>query len=188
MFRNYLKIAWRTLLRNRVLSTINIVGLSAGLAAVMLIGLFVQDEVSYDRFQARGRQLYRVVLNTTTPEGTQVSTGATGIPEGPAFAEELPEVAAFCRVQGYEMLFRKKDEGIYQQVMYVDTSFFRLFSFDLLAGNARTLLNDPGNVVVTEEMAHKYFGTTDVLNRQMTIDAGGRFENYRITGVVKTPP
>ncbi|GAB3641526.1 ABC transporter permease [Spirosoma arcticum] len=188
MFRNYFKIAWRNLLRNRVLSTINIIGLSAGLAAVMFILLFVQDELSYDRFHARADGLYRVVLNTTNADGNEVKTGATGVPEGPAFAAELPEVADFCRVQGYEMLFRKKEEAIYQQVLYVDTSFFRLFSFDVLAGNSRTLLNDPGSVVVTEEIARKYFGTTDVLNRPLTIDAGGNFENYRITGVVKTPP
>lgn len=193
MIRNYLKIAWRNLLRDRVLSMINIAGLSAGLVAVVFIMLFVQDEVSYDQFHARGDQLYRVVLNTTNADGNEVKTGATGVPEGPAFAAELPEVADFCRVQGYEMLFRKKEEAIYQQVLYVDTSFFRLFSFDLLAGRGagpdrNTLLNDPGSVVVTEEIARKYFGTTDVLNQLLTIDAGGKFENYRITGVVKTPP
>ncbi len=188
MLRNYLKIAWRNLMRNRVLSTINIVGLSAGLVAVMFILLFVQDEISYDRFHTQGNQLYRVVMNTTNPEGNELVNGATGLPQGPAFAAELPEVADFCRVKGYEMLVRHKNEGIYQQVMYVDTSFFRLFSFQLLAGDARTLLNEPGNVVVTDEIARKYFGTTDVLNRLLTMDAGGSFANYRITGVVKTPP
>lgn len=188
MFKNYLKIAWRNLVRNRVLSTINIVGLSAGLTAVMFILLFVRDEVSYDRFHAQANQLYRIVLDTRTPDGNEIRTGATGLPQGPAFAAELPEVAGFCRVQGYEMLVRKKDEGIYQQVMYVDPSFLKLFSFDLLAGNPSTLLNDPGNVVITDDIARTYFGTTDVLNRLLTIDAGGSFENYRISGVVKTPP
>lgn len=187
MLQNYLKIAWRNLLRNRVLSTINIVGLSLGLAAVMFILLFVQDEVSYDRFHDRGDQLYRVVLNATDADGNEVRTGATGVPEGPAFAAELPEVTDFCRVQGYEMLFRKKEEAIYQQVLYVDTAFFRLFSFDILAGDPKTLLNDPESVVITDEIARKYFGTTDVLNRLLTIDAGGNFDEYRITGVVKTP-
>ena len=187
MLTNYLKIAWRNLIRNRVLSTINIVGLSAGLAAVMFILLFVQDEVSYDRFHTKGDRLYRLVQKTTYEDGEH-ETSVTGMPPGPTFARELPEVEAFCRMKGYEMLFRKKNEGIYQQVMYVDTSFFRLFSFGLLAGNARTVLNDPGSVVVTDEIARKYFGTSDVLNRLMTIDAGGSFENCRITGVVKTPP
>ena len=134
MLTNYLKIAWRNLIRNWSLSTINIVGLSAGLAAVMFIMLFVQDEFSFDRFHKQGDQLYRVVMDTKTPEGKEVVTGATGLPQGPAFKAEIPEVADFCRVKGYEMLFRHKNEGIYQQVMYVDTSFFRLFSFDLLAG------------------------------------------------------
>ena len=188
MLTNYLKIAWRNLVRNRALSTINIVGLSAGLAAVMLILLFVQDEVSYDRFHTQASQLYRIVLDTTTPDGNEIKTGATGLPQGPAFAAELPEIADFCRVQGYEMLVRKKEEAIYQQVMYVDPSFLKLFSFDLLAGNPNTLLNDPGSVVITDDMARTYFGTTDVLNQLLMVDAGGSFENYRITGVVKTPP
>ncbi|MCX6214280.1 ABC transporter permease [Spirosoma sp.] len=189
MLTNYLKIAWRNLVRNWSLSTINIIGLSTGLAAVMFIMLFVQDEFSFDRFHQQGDQLYRVVLKTTNPAGAETSTGATGLPQGPAFKADLPEVADFCRMQGYEMLFRHKDEGIYQEVMYVDPSFFRLFSFELLAGaDARTLLSNPGDVVVTDEIARKYFGTTDVLNRFMTIDAGGSFENYRITGVVKVPP
>ncbi|GAB3944104.1 ABC transporter permease [Spirosoma harenae] len=187
MLLNYLKITWRNLLRNRTISTINIVGLSAGLAAVMFILLFVQDEVSYDRFHTHRDQLYRVVLNTTTPEGNEVVTSATGIPQGPAFAAELPEVAEFCRVQGYEMLIRQKEDVMYKQVMYVDPSFLRLFSFELLSGNPNTILNDPGSVVITDEMARNYFGTTDVLNQLLTIDAGGSFENYRITGVVKTP-
>ncbi|ADB40602.1 ABC transporter permease [Spirosoma linguale] len=193
MLTNYLKIAWRNLVRNWSLSTINIVGLSAGLAAVMFIMLFVQDEVSFDRFHEQGDQIYRVVMDTKTATGNEVVTGASGLPQGPTFQAEIPEVADFCRMQGYEMLFRHKNEGIYQQVMYVDPSFFRLFSFELLAGgsngrDAQTLLSDPGNVVVTDEIALKYFGTTDVLNRQVTIDAGGSFENYRITGVVKAPP
>ncbi|GAB3025415.1 ABC transporter permease [Spirosoma pulveris] len=189
MLTNYLKIAIRNLLRNGSLSMINIVGLSAGLAAVMFILLFVQDEVSFDRFHKQGDQLYRVVMDTKTATGNEVLTGASGLPQGPTFQAELPEVAGFCRMLGFEMLFRYKNEGIYQQVMYVDTSFFQLFNFELLPGaDTRTLLSDPGNVVVTDEIALKYFGTTDVLNRQLTIDAGGSFENYRITGVVKAPP
>ena len=188
MFRNYLKIAWRNLVRNKVYSAINIGGLSAGLVAVIFILLFVQDEISYDRFHKNGDQLYRVVMNTINPEGKEIVTGATGLPQGPAFTAELPEVADFCRVKGYEMLVRHKQEAIYQQVMYVDTSFFRMFNFEVLAGDTRKLLKEPGNVVVTDEIARKYFGTTDVLNRLLTMDAGGNFEKYRITGVVKTPP
>jgi len=188
MFTNYLKIAWRNLLANRVFSGINIAGLSAGLAAVLLILLFVQDEVSYDRFHERGNRLYRLVQHTTDPEVGERKSSVTGMPQGPTFARELPEVEAFCRVKGYEMLFRKGSEGIYQQVLYADTSFFRLFSFNLLSGNPNTLLNDPQSVVLTNDVATKYFGTTDVLGKLIEIDAGGKFESCKVTGVVKTPP
>lgn len=188
MLTNYLKIAWRNLIANRVFSGINIVGLSAGLAAVLFILLFVQDEVSYDRFHERGNRLYRLVQHTTDPEVGERKTSVTGMPQGPTFAREIPEVEAFCRVKGYEMLFRKGSEGIYQQVLYADTSFFRLFSFNLLAGDPNTLLDDPRSVVLTDEMATKYFGTTDVLGKRIDIDAGGTFESCKVTGVVKTPP
>ncbi len=188
MLRNYLKIAWRNLVANRVFSSINIVGLSLGLTGVLFILLFVQDDVSYDRFHERGNRLYRIVQQTIGSDGNESVTGATGMPQGPAFAKEIPGVEAFCRAQGYEMLFRKGNEGIYQRVMYVDTSFFHLFSFDLLAGNPNTLLNDPRSAVLTDETAIKYFGTTDVLGKLIEIDAGGNFESYKVTGVVKTPP
>ena len=188
MLRNYLKITLRQLWRNRVFSAINIVGLSLGLAAVLFILLFVQDEVSYDRFHERGNRLYRLVRHTTDAEVGERKTSVTGMPQGPTFAREIPEVEAFCRVKGYEMLFRKGSEGIYQQVMYVDTSFFRLFSFNLLAGDVNTLFNDPRSVVLTDEVAMKYFGTTDVLGKLVEIDAGGNFESYKVTGTVKMPP
>ena len=190
MLHNYVKVAFRNLARNKTYSAINIGGLSVGLAAVMFILLFVQDELSYDRFHKHSHQLYRIVLQSTTSDGREIRTGSTGTPEGPTFDRELPEVAGFCRMIGYEMLVRKQNEGIYQQVMYVDTSFFRLFSFELVAGDLmpQAFLNDPGSVVITDEIAKKYFGTTQVINRLLSIDAGGSFENYRITGVVKSPP
>lgn len=188
MLRNYLKIALRGLATNRVFSSINIVGLSLGLAAVLFILLFVQDEVSYDRFHERGNRLYRLVQHTTDAEVGERKTSVTGMPQGPTFAREIPDVEAFCRMKGYEMLFRKGSEGIYQKVLYADTSFFHLFSFNLLAGNARTLLNDSRSVVLTDEVATKYFGTTDVLGKLIEIDAGGNFESYKVTSVVKTPP
>ena len=158
------------------------------MAAVLFILLFVQDEVSYDRFHERGNRLYRLVRNTTEGDGTERKTSVTGMPQGPTFAREIPDVEAFCRVKGYEMLFRKGSEGIYQQVMYVDTSFFKLFSFNLLTGDPTTLLKDPRSVVLTNETAIKYFGTTDVLGKLIEIDAGGNFESYKVTGVVKKPP
>ncbi len=188
MLRNYLTIAFRTLAKHRAFSFINIAGLSLGLAAVLLILLFVQDEVSYDRFQTRGDRLYRLVTHSKEANGEERKNSVTGYPQGPTFVREVPEVADYCRMHGWEMLFRKNNEGIYQKVMYVDSSFFRLFSFEVLAGNARTALSDSRSVVLTDETARKYFGTTDVLGKLLSIDAGGTFESYVVTGVVKTPP
>ena len=188
MFRNYLKVALRNLVKQRVFSFINIAGLSLGLAAVLFILLFVQDEVSYDRFQQRGDRLFRLVQRTKDSNGEVRKSSVTGYPQGPAFAREIPEVQEYCRMRGWEMLFRKGSEGIYQKVMYVDSSFFRVFSFELLAGNPKTAFNDPRSVVLTDETARKHFGTTDAVGKLLPIDAGGTFESYTVTGVVKTPP
>ncbi|WP_229311086.1 ABC transporter permease [Larkinella soli] len=188
MLRNYLKIAFRNLLKQPVFSLINITGLSLGLATVLFILLFVQDEVSFDRFQERGDRLYRLVYHYTSADRPDGRSSLSGYPQGPAFTREVPEVEAFCRMHGWEMLVRKGTEGIYQRVMYVDSTFFRLFSFGLLAGDPATALRDPGSVVLTDETARKYFGTVDVVGKTLSIDAGGRFEPNRITAVVKAPP
>ncbi|MFT4031940.1 MAG: ABC transporter permease [Siphonobacter sp.] len=188
MLSNYLKIAWRNLLKNRIFSLINIVGLSLGLAVVMLILLFVQDEVSFDRFQEKGDRLYRLNAKYTAPDGTERYNGITGTAHGPAFQREISAIEAICRIKGWNMLVKKGSEGLNEKVMYADSTFFDCFTFPLLKGNPHKALVDLHSVVITEDMAERHFGTTNVLGKTIEIDLDGKFEPFTIAGLVGNPP
>ncbi|REA64306.1 ABC transporter permease [Dyadobacter luteus] len=188
MFKNYMKVALRSLLKNKVFSSINIVGLSLGLTAVMLILLFVQDEVSFDRFHQKGDRLYRLTATYTSPEGNQRNMGITGTPHGPSFAAEIPGIETFCRLKGWDMLVKKGTDAINEEVLYVDSSFFSCFSFPLIEGNPDKALTGAYSAVISEDMASRHFGTSDVLGKTIEVDLDGKFELFTITGVAQTPP
>ena len=112
MVRNYFTIAIRNLLRNKTFSLINIIGLSVALLSVMLIMLYVQDEVSFDQFHKKGNRIHRIVRTAIEPDGQEYRNGNSGMPHGPAFAREMPEVEAFCRIKGWRMLTKKGNEKV----------------------------------------------------------------------------
>ena len=188
MFKNYFKVAIRSLMTKKLLSFVNIAGLSLGLACVMLILLFVNDEYSYDRFQQKGDRMARLVQTMTDTSGREFRNGNSGTPQGPAFAAALPEVEAFCRLKGWPMLTKKGNEGVESKVLYVDTTFFKLFSFKVLSGNPATLLSDRNSVVITKETAAKYFGKEDPIGKSIEIEADEKFEPFIVTGVVQNAP
>jgi putative ABC transport system permease protein len=189
MLRNYLRTAWRHLVRNKVWSLTNLAGLSAGLAAVMLILLYVADEVSFDRFQANGPRLYRLVHDSRDEMGKEGGGGTTGGPMAAAFLQSIPEIGAACRTKGTDMqLVRKGSEILPEYATYADTSFFTLFSFPLIAGNPHGVLAGENNIVLTEDYARKYFNSTDVVGRTLEINDNGRFETFTVSGVAANTP
>ncbi|MBO9638543.1 MAG: ABC transporter permease [Siphonobacter aquaeclarae] len=188
MFSNYLKIAWRNLVKNPVFSLINIVGLTLGLTVVMLILLFVRDEVSYDQFHEKGDRLYRLVSTYKAPDGKEFHSSITGTPHGPGFQREIPAIESICRVKGWDMLIKKGSEGIKEKVVYVDSTFFHCFSFSLLKGNPEKALSGLSSAVITNEMAMRQFGTTDVLGKTLEIDLDGKFETFYISGLAAASP
>ncbi len=189
MFRSYFKVAMRNLKRNKIYSFINIAGLSLGLACAMLILLYTKDEVSYDKFHANVNQIYRIVSKRTNPDGTDAGMGGnTGILQGPRFTKALPEMQSFVRLQsGYEDI-RMGTEVKGQELLYVDSNFFSVFSFPVLSGNPKTALADPKSVVVSEEMAKRYFGTSDAVGKAMYFKNNDRFDAYTVTAVAKKCP
>src|SRR3954466_11340342 len=151
MLRNFFKTAIRTLLRNKIYAFINIAGLSIGLACAMLIILYVKDEVSYDRFHANVNNIYRIVTQGIDKNGGKGRKDPnTGYLQGPRFAQNVPEIKYFVRVQSGNENIKLGNEVEDQDLLYVDSTFFDVFSFPLVSGNRHTCLKDPSSVVISE--------------------------------------
>jgi len=189
MLQNYIRVAWRSLTRNKVWAFTNVTGLSIGLAAVMLIMLYISDEISFDRFQVNGPHLYRLVHDSRDEMGKEGSGGTTGGPMAAAFLQSIPEISAACRTKGTDMqLVRKGSEILPEYATYADTSFFSMFSFPLIAGNPSLALSDENNIVLTEDYARKYFGSTDAVGRTLEINDNGKFETFTVAAVAANTP
>src|SRR5579863_2429723 len=162
MLRNYFKTAWRNLWKNKVYSIINIAGLAIGMAACIVILLFVFYENSFDRFHTKN--IYR--LNEVQKFPGMVASQKVALsmfPMGPTLQEDFPEIQNFTRVHWntqYQMTYGDK-RLILPQVFWVDTSFLHIFNFHLVKGDPATALDKPNSAVVTETTAQKLFGTED---------------------------
>ncbi|UFH56969.1 ABC transporter permease [Spirosoma sp. KNUC1025] len=189
MLQNYLKIAFRNLARNKAYSSINIIGLSIGLAAAMLIILYTKDEVSYDRFQANNPKIYRIYSKHLTQAGiVEQLQPYTGIFPGPKFQAGVPEIESFVRYRENQRDLKLGNEVKSQQIFQTDSSFFSVFTFPLLSGNPKTALQRPNSVVISENMAKKTFGSANVLGRTLFFKEDDKFEPFTITGVARNCP
>ncbi|MGN6491649.1 MAG: ABC transporter permease [Agriterribacter sp.] len=188
MFRNYLKTAFRNLRRNKIYSFINVIGLSLGLASAMLIILYVKDEISYDRFHQNVQNIYRVVSYSVNKDGKGQKDGNSGYFQGPKFTAAVPELTGFTRIQSAQEDIKTGTEVHSQGFLKVDSSFFSVFSFPLLDGNAKTCLKEPYSVVISEDFAKKQFGTTDAVGKLVMIKKDNDFQPHTVTAVAKRCP
>jgi putative ABC transport system permease protein len=189
MFQNYIKIALRNLARNKAYSAINIIGLSIGLAAAMLIMLYTKDEVSYDRFHANNPAIYRITSRSLTPAGNVSRIEPyTGYFPGPKFHAGVPEIRSFVRYQEDRKDMKQGTDVKSQTVYYADTSFFSVFTFPVLNGNPRTALHNPQSVVISEKMAETQFGTTNAVGKVLFFKNDDNFQPYTVTAVAKNCP
>jgi len=188
MFRNYFKTAWRNLLRHKIYSFINVAGLSTGLACAMLILLYVQDEVSYDRFHKNIDRIYRIDKQVTKAAGSVSNGSYTGYFPGPRFSAKIPEIQSFVRFQPAQADIKVGTDIQSQPVYLVDANFFSVFSFPLLSGWAGSVLTQPNSAVINEDMAIRYFGTTDAIGKIISIRQDSAFKPFVITGVAKNCP
>ncbi|HEY0433329.1 MAG TPA: ABC transporter permease, partial [Chitinophagaceae bacterium] len=187
MFRNYLKIALRNLRRNKVYSFINIAGLSLGLACAMLIILYGKDEASYDRFQNNVANIYRVVRQGTYDNKTFRDPNS-GYLQGPRFSQNVAGIQSFVRVQSWTTNIQLGTEIKSQDVLFVDSNFFHVFTFPLIAGNPATCLKDPHSVVISESVARRQFGTTNAVGKTIMMRQDTVMVPYQVSAVAKKVP
>jgi len=188
MIRNYLITAWRNLLKNKTFSFINIIGLAVGMAACMLIILFVSYERSFDNIHKKN--IYR--LNEVQKFEGMISSQKVGLsmfPMGPTIMHEFPEIRNFTRIHwDGKVPMTYKDKRVFlPQVFYVDSTFLQMFDYQLLKGNKKTVLQNPNNAVLTEASAEKLFGKEDPIGKTITYMAGDTM-TFLVTGVMQNPP
>lgn len=189
MFNNYIKIALRSLVKQKIYSVINILGLAVGLAGVTLIFLFVQNEFSYDRFHEDAGNLYRVfTVRHAEDGGIQTRSGLVTLPMGPAMEEYFPEITYSIRVNGKNATIKTNGKLFNETLTLVDKPFFHAFSFPLVAGNPSSVFAQARSMVLTENHARKFFGSADPIGKTLTLITGENQSDFIITGVAKQPP
>ncbi|AZQ60176.1 FtsX-like permease family protein [Maribacter sp. MJ134] len=190
MFKNYLKIAWRNLGKNKGYSAINIGGLAIGMTCFLLIAMFIKNELSYDTYHEKADNIYRIVHHGSEDnlEDRWVWGNA---PVGPALKADFSEVIEKVQFSGRSDVLLEYNERTFQEgnTFYVDETVFKVFSWPLLAGNPETALKAPYSIVLTESTAKKYFGNEDPIGKTMDGN-GGRANDgiYTVTGVMKDVP
>jgi len=185
MFRNYLKIAWRNMLRSKVYSTLNISGLAAGMAVALLIGLWIYEQYSYDRFLPGYNQLYQVKLNFYHTGDIHTQSGSS-IPLIEEFKKSYPEVKYATETDwGGSHSLVTGDKKLNPFGLTVGADFLRMFPYPMVKGNANSAFADPNSIILTESIAKALFGDEDPMNKVLRID--NQF-NIKVTGVMKDVP
>ncbi len=191
MLRHYIKIAWRSLVKQKGLAFINIAGLSIGLACFILFLLYAVHEFGYDRFHTNAANIYRVYIWYDGVNGNEPG-GSTYLPMplGPAMKQDLPGVENAIRLrEPWGESFVRVDGNVTRsQISFTDPEFFSVFSFPLLQGNTLTALQDLHNVVLTEETAQQLFGSKDPIGKTLDIKVEDEFVPFTVTGVAKNVP
>jgi ABC-type antimicrobial peptide transport system permease subunit len=185
MFKNYIKIALRNIKRQKGYSFINIAGLAIGMACCILILLWVRHEVSYNRFHENADDIYRVYSDFHYDRGI---FPFSNIPQtvGPEIQNKVPEVQFAVRILDDALTVKHGTDIFYEkEILYVDPSFFDIFTFPLVQGDSKTAFSEPYSVIISESMARKYFGDEDSLGEVVTMD---REYQLKVTGVIKDVP
>ncbi|HRH60229.1 MAG TPA: ABC transporter permease, partial [Chitinophagaceae bacterium] len=188
MFKNYFKIAWRSIFRNKFYSLVNIIGLSAGIAFTFLTGGYVWNELQVNKNISNADNQYIIQSKWRDPNQGYPLTSFG--PLAKALRQQFPNlVKNYYRWDGVTSIVSKGDKHFREGLQIGDSSFLTMYGFKLLYGNAKTALNNPYSVVITEDRAIKYFGRKDVLGQTLTIQSfSGTKHDFMITGVMKTVP
>ncbi len=184
MFTNYLKVAIRNLLKNKLHSGINIAGLAVAFAASIIIFLFARNELTYDAFHKKADSIYLVYKERITPTGTQI-TRDTWMPMAPALVQDYPVIEKAARNWASQSWVEVDGQRFQESVDYADPTFFEMFTFLFAKGKPESAFEDLHSAVITKEIARKYFGNADPIGKRITIDYQ---TDYVIRGVLEDIP
>lgn len=185
MLKNYLKIAFRSLRKHKGYSFINISGLAIGMAVCILILIWVQNELNYDRYHEKADSICRVTMDIEL--GSTLHTPVTLTAAGPALVRDFPEIVAAARIDRPNSAVVKYGDNLFREanVGYAENAIFDIFTFPFVSGDPKSALQAPYSVVITESMARKYFGDEDPLGKILRINDE---RDFNVTGVVKDVP
>ncbi|MDP4284206.1 MAG: ABC transporter permease [Bacteroidota bacterium] len=188
MFKNYLKIAWRNLMKYKFISFINLFGLTVGLTCCLLITTYVLNELSYDRYNKNAENIYRVTRTFKNGEGAvSLILSTVSPPFGYYFPTDFPEIQKMTRLLNSGTTLLKYKEKLINEpnVYFADENLFNVFTLKVVKGNPQTALKDPFSIMMSEDVAKKYFGNEDPMNK--VIRANNRFD-VKVTGIYKGFP
>jgi len=187
MFKNYIKISIRNIISQKGYSFINIFGLAIGIACCILILIYVQYELSFDKYHKKSDRIYRIVIRGQM-SGTTINSAMTPARWAPLLRNDYPEIESFVRFRPplSRWLLTYKDKKFYEKgFIFADSTVFKVFDFELLRGNPSAALSKPYTVVLTEAMAQKYFGNEDPIGKMLLLD---NTYNLEVTGIIEEVP
>jgi len=186
MFKNYFKIAWRNLMKNKTFSFINIIGLAIGLTCFVFISIFVFNELSYDRYPANAKDIYRVQLSVTG-NGDVAVYPDVDYAVGTGMKDAFPEIKDFTRLSPATDFVKYNDKQFKEdKLAFADSNFLQMFSIPLIEGNNKDALVQPNSVVISKAFAKKYFGDANPVGKSLTIGLHNAL--YKVTGVFDKVP
>ncbi len=195
MLKNYLKVAWRNLWKNKFYSTINIVGMAVAITCLLFAVIYWSDEHSFDDFHSNNPNLYRITTEMLEHKGASAKTfGGTGQVQGKAFKEAIPEIKKYTRIWGGGIYYDVSAYGktLTSNILFVDSNFFDVFTFPLLYGDGNTALDEVNSVVISESTAMRLFNSTDVVGEVLRMDHNPSFQRLKkplvISAVAKDAP
>lgn len=188
MTQNYIKIAWRNLKRHKLFSLINILGLSLGISTCFIIMLYVQDELSYDKFHENAANIARIVFRADI-NGGKINESVTMAPVAQTLKNEFPEVKDATRLLDYGHPKISYENNVFKDLRFAfaDPNIFDIFTLSMIEGNPKTALLEPHTVVITQSTAKKYFGEEDAIGKTILL-ATNDDQPYQVTGVIKDIP
>ncbi len=185
MLKNYLKIALRSLSKNKLYAIVNVGGLTLGIAGCLFIGLYIWSELSFDRFQQKGDRTVRMVMDYTI-SGGESHIAVCGTKAGPQMKRIFPAVESFVRIDKLAQTVITGTQAYEEkQFLFADSNFFSVFSFPLIEGDPRTVLDGPKKIVLTASMAKKYFGAEDPVGKTVKLNGNA---DYVVSGVAADAP